>query len=54
VFLLQVCARAEAFYQENERDVPDQIVNAYQHNYSNVLDFVHLQVRRNHPDKTIS
>jgi tetratricopeptide (TPR) repeat protein len=40
-----ICSRAEGFYQENERDVPDQIVNAYQHNYSNVLDFVHLQTR---------
>lgn len=40
-----ICSRAEGFYQENERDVPDQIVNAYKHNYSNVLDFVHLQTR---------
>lgn len=41
----EVCSRAASFYQENERDVPEQIVNAYQHNYSNVLDFVHLQTR---------
>ncbi len=41
----ELCSSAATLYQENERDVPEQIVNAYKHNYSNVLDFVHLQTK---------
>lgn len=40
-----LCRSASTLYRENRRDVPEQIINAYRHNYAKVLDFVHLQGR---------
>jgi hypothetical protein len=44
----ELCTSASMLWRENERDVPEQIVNAYRHHYSKVLDFVQLQGRLGH------
>ena len=40
-----ICAEAAKLYRENERDVPEQIMNAYKHHCAKALDFVGFQKR---------